>query len=72
MDKSDVFYKLTINLAFIILRYKYFNLKGIQIMFSMDFTINIIIIIGATGIIASSLLLGRIMESLKLPVLIMA
>jgi len=41
-------------------------------MLSMDITINIIIIIGATGITVSSLLLGLIMESLKLPVLIMA
>jgi len=41
-------------------------------MFSMDIAINIIIIIGATGITVSSLLLGFIMESLKLPVLIMA
>jgi hypothetical protein len=34
--------------------------------------INIIIIMGATGIIASSLLLRIILERLKLPVLIMA
>jgi hypothetical protein len=41
-------------------------------MFSMDIVINIIIIIGATGITVSSLLLRYIMESLKLPVLIAA
>jgi hypothetical protein len=41
-------------------------------MFCMDIAINIIIIIGATGIIVSSLLLHLIMESLKLPVLIKA
>jgi len=41
-------------------------------MFSINITINIIIIIGATGIIASSLLLRTTMESLKLPVLIAA
>jgi len=35
-------------------------------------TLNIIIIIEATGIIISSLLLGIIMERLKLPGLIMA
>jgi hypothetical protein len=41
-------------------------------MFNMDIAINIIIIIGATGITVSSLLLRMKMESLKLPVLITA
>jgi len=41
-------------------------------MFSIIIAINIIIIIGATGIITSSLLLRSIMEGLKLPVMIAA
>jgi hypothetical protein len=41
-------------------------------MLSFIIAINIIIIIGATGIIASSLLLRYIMEVFKLPVLIAA
>jgi len=41
-------------------------------MFNIYILINIIIIIGAAGIIASSLLLPFILERLKLPVLIMA
>lgn len=41
-------------------------------MFSIIIQINIIIIIGATGITASSLLLDSIMEGFKLPVLIAA
>jgi hypothetical protein len=41
-------------------------------MSNINIAINIIIIFGATGIIASSLLLRYIMEVFKLPVLIAA
>lgn len=48
-------------------------MEKIGIMFGINIIINIIIITGATGIIASCLLLNLIMERfIKLPVLIMA
>ncbi|OGP97735.1 MAG: hypothetical protein A2Z39_03545 [Deltaproteobacteria bacterium RBG_19FT_COMBO_46_9] len=64
--------QLTINLYSIILSLKLFAQKAFKIMFSIIIAINIIIIIEAMGITASSLLLHPIMEGLKLPVLIAA